>query len=208
MNRFAIPAFAVAALLTIAPAGAQQATVITDPAAAPSGKYSVHPDHTQVVFSIFHMGISPYMGSFGRATGTLDFDSKTPEKSAVSVDIDMTSTSTASEEIRNQLLSASVFDTTKFPKASFKSTSIRKTSENTGDITGDLTLHGVTKPVTLHARFHGMAQNMSNGAARLGFSATAELKRSDFGLTFMRWAPMVDDSVDLLIEAEFVQDKK
>ena len=207
MNRLAIPAFVVAALLATTGATAQPA-VNTDASVAPSGEYTVQPSHTQVVFSIFHMGISPYMGSFGKATGSLNFDSKAPEKSSVSVDIDMTSTSTASEEIRNQLLSASVFDTEKFPKASFKSTSIKKTSENTGDITGNLTLHGVTKPVTLHTRFHGFAQSMSNGAARLGFSATAELKRSDFGLTFMRWAPMVDDSVDLLIEAEFVQDTK
>lgn len=207
MNRLAIPALAIFALL-VAPAAYAQPAVNTDIAAAPSGKYTVQPGHTQVVFSIFHMGISPYMGSFGKATGSLNLDSKAPDKSSVTVDVDMSSTSTASEEIRNQLLSASVFDTTKFPKATFKSTSIAKISANTGDISGHLTLHGVTKPVTLHARFHGMAQNMSNGAARLGFSATAELKRSDFGLTFMRWAPMVDDSVTLMIEAEFVQDKK
>ena len=207
MNRFTIPALAAAILLGGAVANAQPA-VKTDVASAPSGKYSVQPDHTQVVFSILHMGISPYLGNFGKASGWLQLDAKDPQKSSVIVEIDMNSASTTNDEIRNQLLSASVFDTTKFPKATFKSTSITKTSENTGDITGNLTLHGVTKPVTLHTRFHGVVQNMGNGRARLGFSATAELKRSDFGLTFMPWAPMVDDTVDLLIEAEFVQEPK
>ena len=206
MNRSAIPVLAAAILLCGATANAQ--AVNTDAASAPSGKYNVQPDHTQVVFSILHMGISPYLGNIGRASGSLQFDSKNPEKSSIVVDIDMNSTSTTSEEIKSQLLSASVFDTAKFPKATFKSTSIKKTSENTGDITGNLTLHGVTKPVTLHTRFHGIAHSLRNGTARLGFSATGELKRSDFGLTIMPWAPTVDDSVDLMIEAEFIQDQK
>jgi polyisoprenoid-binding protein YceI len=208
MNRSAFPALAAVLLLATTMAANAQSSVNTDPAAAPSGRYNVIAGHTQVMFSIIHMGISPYFGSFGKASGSLQFDSKALEKSSVTVDIDMASASTVSEEIRNQLLSSNAFDTAKFPKASFRSTSVHKISENTGDITGNLTLHGVTKPVTLHTRFHGVTQNMSNGAARLGFSATAELKRSDFGLTFMPWAPMVADEVDLMIEAEFVQDKQ
>lgn len=198
---------ALAMVVAFAAAADAQVSVNTDPAAAPSGTYSVNTDHTQVMFSIIHMGISPYFGRVGNATGSLQFDSKAPEKSSVTIDLDMSSANTTSDKLTGELLSATVFDVGKFPKATFKSTSIRKVTANAGDITGNLTLHGVTKPVTLHTAFHGMTQ-MSNGAARLGFSATTRLKRSDFGITGMRWAPVVSDEVDLAIEAEFVQDKK
>ncbi|MGQ0740866.1 MAG: YceI family protein [Alphaproteobacteria bacterium] len=197
----------LAAGIFAATAALAQPTVITDPAVAPSGSYRVEPNHTQVIFTILHLGISPYFGSFGKASGTLKYDAKNPEKSRVTVDVDMTSANTPSEKLRNELLSAAVFHTDRFPKATFKSTDIRRTGPNTGDITGDLTLHGVTRPVTLRTRFHGMTE-ANNGAARLGFSATAELKRSDFDLVVMRWAPMVSDAVTLLIEAEFIQEKK
>lgn len=199
---------ALAMVVAFAAAADAQVAVKTDPAAAPSGAYSVNSDHTQVMFSIIHMGISPYFGRLGKASGSLQFDSKAPEKSSATIDLDMSSANTTSDKLTGELLSATVFDVGKFPKATFKSTSIRKVSANMGDITGNLTLHGVTKPVTLHTAFHGMAQSMSNGAARLGFSATTRLKRSDFGITGMRWAPVVSDEVDLAIEAEFVQDKK
>lgn len=206
MNKLAIPALAM--VVAFAATAHAQVAVKTDPAAVPSGAYSVNADHTQVMFSIIHMGISPYFGRFGKASGSLQFDAKDPEKSSVTIDLDMTGANTTSDKLTGELLSATVFDISKFPKATFKSTSIRKVTANAGDITGNLTLHGVTKPVTLRTAFHGITQNPSNGAARLGFSATTRLKRSDFGITGMQWAPMVSDQVDLAIEAEFVQDKK
>lgn len=203
MNRCFMPAMALAASLACA-AQAQGA----GQAAAPSGYYSAVPVHTQVVFDILHMGISPFYGSFGKASGSLEFDAAAPAKSTVTIDVDAGSIYTPSDKLTDDLKSADVFNAAVFPKATFTSTSIKTTGANTGDITGNLTLHGVTKPVTLHATFLGEKQNMSGNGYRLGFGATAQIKRSDFGLTAMRWAPMVDDNVDLMIEAEFVQDTK
>jgi polyisoprenoid-binding protein YceI len=205
MNKAFVPVIALGVALTAATAHAQ---VNTNPTAAPTGHYNVQPGHTQGIFSILHMGISNYYGRFGKASGTLQFDSKIPEKNSVSIDVDMSSISAASDVLTEELKSASVFDVASFPKATFTSTAVKKTGANTGDIMGDLTLHGVTKPVTLHATFNGFIQDMKTGAARLGFAATGHVKRSDFGLTAMRWAPMVADDVDLMIEAEFVQDSK
>jgi polyisoprenoid-binding protein YceI len=205
MNKSIISMLAFGAALITTVAHAQ---INTNPAAAPTGHYSVKAEHTQVVFSILHMGISNFYGRFGKISGSLQYDAQAPEKSAVSIDVDTGSANTAIDEITNALKSTDVFDILNFPSASFKSAAIHKTGANTGDITGNLTLHGVTKPVTLHATFNGFVQDMRTGGARLGFAATGHLKRSDFGLTAMRWAPMVADDVDLTIEAEFIQDTK
>jgi polyisoprenoid-binding protein YceI len=203
MNRCLMPTIALAAIFVGAPL-----VQAAEPPAAASGHYSAVGGHTQVVFDIMHMGISPFYGSFGKVTGTLQFDAKEPAKSSVTVDVDADSLYTPSSRLNDDLKSADVFDVAAFPTATFTSTAIKKTGANTGDITGNLTLHGVTKPVTLHATFFGAKQSMSGAGYRLGFGATGRLKRSDFGLTAMRWAPMVADDIDLMIEAEFVQDTK
>ncbi len=203
MNRCLMPVLALTASL----ACAAQAQAESQ-AAAPSGHYSAVPVHTQIVFDILHMGISPFYGSFGKVSGSLQYDANAPAKSTVTVDIDTSSITTPSDKLTEDLKGPEVFNVAAFPKATFTSTSIKTTGANKGDISGNLTLNGVTKPVTLHATFYGAKQNMSGNGFRLGFGATAQIKRSDFGLTAMRWAPSVADDVELMIEAEFSQDTK
>jgi polyisoprenoid-binding protein YceI len=196
----------LAAVATLACALYAHAEVSTDPSAAPAGRYKVSPGHTQVVFAIMHMGLSPYYGRFGTVSGTLDFNPQAPEKSAVNIAIQMNSVSTPSEKLTGELCSPNTFNCAQFPTATFKSTSLRRNG-NSGEVTGDLTLAGVTKPVTLRTTFHGGLKRQDTGAYMLGFSATANIKRSAFGLTKMPWAAFVADEISLLIEAEFAEDK-
>lgn len=196
---------ALAAALTFACATGASAEVSTNPGAAPAGRYAVSPGHTQVVFSIMHMGLSPYYGRFGTVSGSLDFNPQSPEKSALDITMQMSSINTPSDKLTAELCSEKAFNCAQFPTATFKATSLRRTG-NTGEITGDLTLAGVTKPVTLRVTFHGGVRRADIGKYMLGFSATTTVRRADFGLTKMMWAGFVADEVNLLIEAEFIQD--
>jgi polyisoprenoid-binding protein YceI len=185
-----------------------QSNVNTNPGLAPSGRYRVVPDHTQIVFSIMHLGLSPYFGRLAGATGAMNFNPLDPTRNSVSVDIDPKTTSTLTDLLSRQLCGEDVFNCVKFSKISFKSTAIKKTGDNTGDITGSLSIAGVTKPVVLHTTFHGGMQGpLGQDNYQLGFSAETTIKRSDFGLTKMIWAPTVGDEIKLMIAAEFEQDK-
>ena len=185
-----------------------QGAVNINPRLAPPGRYRVVRDHTQIVFSIMHLGLSPYFGRFAGATGTLNFNPLTPERSTIAMDIDPKTASTLTDLVARQLCGEDVFNCAKFGKIGFKSTAIKKTGDTKGDIVGDLTIAGVTKPVTLHATFHGGMQGpLGQDNYQLGFSAETTLKRTDFGLTKMIWASTVGDEVTLLIAAEFEQDK-
>jgi len=184
-----------------------QTAVATNPGLAPQGRYRVVRDHTQVIFSILHLGLSPYFGRMAGATGTLNFNPRDPTRSTLAIELDPKTVSTLSDIVTRQLCGEDVFACAKFPKIAFKSTAMKRTSDTTGDITGDLTLAGVTKPVTLKASFHGGMQGpLGQDNYQLGFSAETTLKRSDFGLTKMIWAPTVSDEIKLTIAAEFEQD--
>jgi polyisoprenoid-binding protein YceI len=100
-----------------------------------------------------------------------------------------------------------VFDAAKYPTATFKSTTVTRTGPGTGTITGDLTLHGVTRPVTLDATFGGLTTDPFSGADDIGFRATTTIRRTDFGLTGMVWESVVGDDVKLTIEAMFQHSK-
>jgi polyisoprenoid-binding protein YceI len=202
--RSAIPALFVF-LFVASAAGAQ--SVSEDLRQAPTGRYGLEPNHSLVVFAIAHMGLTDYYGRFEKLSGTLNLDSAKPEKSAVSITIDMTSINTPSPKLVGELTDAAVFNAAQFPTATFKSTSIVRTGSTTGKITGDLTIKNVTKPVTLDAVFGGGRPNPMGGTYALGFHATTSIKRSDFGLTTMPWNQFVGGDVKLIIEAMFVQQK-
>jgi polyisoprenoid-binding protein YceI len=200
-----VPVFALVVACLMLPASAQ--SVSTDAKQAPTGRYANDPGHTQILFSIFHAGTTNYYGRFDRATGTLNYDSPEPDKSSVSIQIDMTTIDVPSATLNTELKSANVFDVEKFPTATFRSTSITRTGPGMGKITGDLTIKNVTKPVTLDVVFHGGALNPMSNAYAMGFSATTTIKRTDFGLTGMRWEPFVGDDVKLIIEVLFQHQK-
>jgi polyisoprenoid-binding protein YceI len=192
----------------LSPSSALAQAVATNPGLAPAGRYRVVRDHTQVVFSAMHLGLSPYFGRIGGATGTLTFSPLDPTRSALAIELDTRSITTMSDAVSRSLCADDAFACAKFPRIAFKSTAIRRTGDTIGEITGDLTLAGVTKPVTLTARFHGGMQGpLGQDNYQLGFSADATIKRSDFGLTKMIWAPTVSDEIKLTIAAEFEQDR-
>lgn len=210
MRRLAVQMswFLLGLSLAAAPALAQF-DVATNPGLAPQGRYSVVRDHTQVFFSIMHLGLSPYYGRFAGASGTLNFNPLDPTKSSLDIAIDPKTASTLSDQISRELCRPDVFSCAKFSKIAFKSTAIMRTGNTTGDITGDLTIAGVTKPVTLHTTFYGGMQGpLGQNNYQLGFSAETTVKRSDFGLTKMIWSSAVGDEIKLMIAAEFEQDKK
>lgn len=192
----------------LASSGALAQSVATNPALAPAGRYRVVRDHTQVVFWAMHLGLSPYYGRMGGATGSMTFSPLDPSRSTLSIELDARGISTMSEAVSRALCADDAFACAKSPRIGFRSTAIRRTGDATGEITGDLTLAGITKPVTLTARFHGGVQGpLGQDNYQLGFSAEATIKRSDFGLTKMIWAPTVSDEIKLFIAAEFEQDQ-
>ncbi|MBL6936371.1 MAG: YceI family protein [Alphaproteobacteria bacterium] len=187
---------------------AQAAGVSIDPKQAPAGAYAVESRHTMVIFAIPHFGITDYYGRFEKVSGTLTFNPTAPEKSAVDIKIDMASANVMNSALVTELAGPSVFNTRDFPEATFTSTKVERTGPNTGRMTGDLTLRGVTKPVTFDVTFNGgLANPMGGNGYDLGFHATAVIKRSDFGMTAMDWTNFVGDDVKLTIEAMFVQQK-
>jgi polyisoprenoid-binding protein YceI len=192
------------ALIALTASGSAEST---DPKQAPTGSYALETRHSQVLFAIPHLGITAYFGRFDKLSGNLNFNSGGPEKSSVNITIDMTSIDVPSHELVGELAGASVFNTASFPTATFKSTSVVRTGPGTGTITGDLTMHGVTKPVTLDVTFGGVTQDPFSGADDIGFHATATVKRTDFGITGMVWEGIVGNEVKLVIEAMF-QHKK
>jgi polyisoprenoid-binding protein YceI len=169
---------------------------------AKAGTYAIDPRHTQVIFAIKHMGLSTFYGRFGAVSGTLTFDPATPERSTLNATIDMTNIQTHVDELDKELKEG-VFNATKFPTATFTAAQIVKTGDNTGTVTGNLTLAGVTKPVTLNVTFNGGRNPpIPFQPYRLGFDATGTIKRSDFGLDHAIWSGMVSDDITLQIECE------
>jgi polyisoprenoid-binding protein YceI len=186
---------------------AATAQVSTDAAKVPAGVYQLQSSHSQLLFSILHIGLTDYYGRFDHLSGTLNFDSTHPENSLVSVTVDTASVDTPSPQLNMDLKSADVFDTNKYPQASFKSVSITRTGVVTGKILGDLTLHGFTKRVSLDVTFSGGEPDPLSSSYAIGFRASGTIKRTDFGLTGMPWEPMVGDDVTLIIQAMFDQEK-
>lgn len=203
LNRLILATIAFAAGTVLA-----SGAVSTDPREAPAGAYQLEPRHTQIEFSIRHFGITDYHGRFDKASGTLSFNPTDPTKSAVAITIDMTSLNVPSTELISQLAAPAIFDSAKFPTATFRSNSITKTGPNTGTIAGDLTIKGITKPAVLDVTYNGgTPAPMSPQAFMIGFHATTMIKRSDFNMTGVMWSAMVGNDVKLDIDAPFVMAK-
>ncbi|MEJ0025570.1 MAG: YceI family protein [Rhizomicrobium sp.] len=203
MRRLAVLG-AVFALHTVV---AQAAGVSTDTKQAPAGAYQIEPRHTVVLFAIPHLGITDYYGRFEKTSGTLNFTPGAPEKSSVSITIDMPSLNVPNSELLEELVAGDAFDTAKFPQATFTSTSLERTGPTSGRMTGDLTIHGVTRPVTFDVTFNGGAPSPMGPGYYLGFHAATSIKRSDFGLDKMGWTGFVGDDVKLTVEALFQKQK-
>lgn len=167
--------------------------------------YSFDKAHTQIIFSVSHLGFSHSHGKFLNYDGGFVFDRGEPTKSSVNVTIQTAGIDMDDEKWDEHLKSADFFDVEKFPTMTFKSTGFEVTGEKTGKMTGDLTLLGITKPVTLDVVHNKSDVHAFSGKYVSGFTATGSLKRSDFGMNY--GLPMVGDEVSLQIEVEGLRDE-
>lgn len=142
--------------------------------------YKIDSVHSSVGFSLRHI-VSKFSSSFTKVSGTIAYDAAAPEKSSVEATVEIASVNTANEKRNAHILSADFFDAVKFPTASFKSTAWKKTGADTFDVTGDLTIKDVTKPVTLKVVLVGSGPGMG-GATLSGWEATVTIKKSEFGV--------------------------
>jgi polyisoprenoid-binding protein YceI len=177
--------------------------VSTDPAAAQAGTYSLEPVHTRVLFSVSHLGLTRWYGDFSRASGVLVLDPRDPAVSRVEVSVPIASVSTTNATLDAELEGADWFDAAKWPTAVFKSRRVTLTGAGRALIEGDLTLHGITAPLTLEASFNGAGANPFDKSYAVGFDAVGKLKRADFGIA--KDIPFVGDEVSLIISAAFVR---
>lgn len=198
-HTFKIAAYSLAAAVLLSPAAQAQTTQV--PAAVKAGAYKLDPDHSKVTWSVTHLGFSTYVGQFAGATGTLKIDPANLAATELLVTIDANQVGTLSAALDKHLKSPDFLDTTKFPTATFKATRVVRTGDRTADITGDLTLHGVTKPVVLNTTFNQAGVNFVDKTYSLGFDAKGVIKRSEFGIT--GYVPAISDEVTLHVAAEF-----
>ena len=176
---------------------------VLDVAAAPQGAYVLDPAHASVNWSLSHSGLSFYTARFDDISGALDFNPNAPTQSRVDIRIDPKSVSTGDTEWDETLTTdGRYFDADTYPEIRFVSTTATTNSANTGQVTGDLTLRGVTKPVTLDVTYNGAGKSFGNPGATLGFSAIGKINRSDWGMDYLTNFG-IGDEVTLRIEAEF-----
>jgi len=187
-------------LRSVVSAMAAAAVLMTAGAAFAQDKYKLDNPHTQIVFSVEHMGLSKSIGKFTDYEGEFAFDEKVPEASSVDVTIKTDSIDMSHDLWDEHLKAENFLNVAKFPTMTFKSTSVKVTGDNTADVTGDLTLLGVTKPVVLKTVFNKAGPRPMGNDFAAGFSAATIIKRSDFGMTY--GIPMVGDEVAIQIEVE------
>ena len=163
--------------------------------------YTFEPQHTQGVLRWNHLGFANPTAQFNTVEGTLEFDPADPTHSSVAVTIPLTSMSTGVPDLNDDFRSSDFFDFAKFPTATFKSRKIEKGgTPDTLKVAGDLSVHGITKPVVLDVTINKVGTNPRNQVPTVGFEAMATLKRSDFGLGL--YVPQVSDEIRIHITAE------
>ena len=166
------------------------------------------PAHSSASFSVKHMVANTVHGSFGKLTSTANYDPQDPSKTTVTTTIDVASITTNNEKRDAHLKSADFFDAQKCPQMTFKSTKVEKTGNDALKITGDLTLHCVTKPVTLDATYSPNPMKSPFGTTVYPATATTKIKRSDFGLTWNKalesGGVLVSDDVNIELNLEYV----
>ena len=190
MKRLILPA-----LLSLAFAGTASAAT-----------YNIDANHTQVQFTYNHFGYSNLSGRFMQIGGTFDFDVADPAKSSIDVQIPISSLSTGVPKLDAHMSSDDMFDAAKFPTASFKSNKVTVLGKDQLSVAGDLTIHGVTKPVLFNVHINRAGIHPMKKVATAGFDASATIKRSDFGIDYM--TPMVSDEIKLNISMEASEPKK
>ena len=191
---FAVSAFGLKAFA--------QEVASKNPSAVKAGSYTIEPGHTQVLFRISHFGFSNFYGIFTGASGSLEIDPAEVNSAKVEVTIPIKSVLTTSTALDGILKGDQWFVAQEFPMATFTSTKVTSTGKDTAAIAGNLTLHGVTKQVTLKARLVGSGVDPLDKSFTVGFDGTVTIKRSDFGID--QYVQFFSDEVELQIAAAFV----
>lgn len=161
--------------------------------------YDMDPNHTQVVFSWNHFGFSHPAGRFDKVQGDFNFDADDPTKSTIAVDIPISSIDTGVAALDEHLQGPDFFDAKTFPIATFKSTRVERAGEHGLKVSGDLTIHGVTKPAVLDVTINKIGEHPMGGAAA-GFDAKTTVRRSDFGI--VKYVPNISDEIAISITTE------
>lgn len=188
----------------------------TDPSAAPAGTYVLDPYHASVIARVKHMGLSNFAIRFDGVEGSFTYDPKNPTASQVKATVNAASFDIGNQKFQDMTLNdhfikqRDVLGNSKNPNVTFVSTSIKHGAGNKGTMTGDLTLNGITKPVTFDVTFNGTAPGMGGGGQRMGFTAMTVLHRSDFDIftkpPLAMPSPLpLSEEVSLHIEAEFAK---
>jgi len=179
------------------------------PVLAHADTWQIDPAHTNVEFSVRHMMISNVKGQFQKTSGTITTSGTDPVSAKIDATIDATSINTRVDKRDAHLKSPAFLDVDKFPTITFKSTKVEADGAGKWKVTGDLTLHGVTKPVVLEVEGTGKPITDPMGNTRAGASATTQIKRSDFGLTWNQpletGGVMVGDEVAISIDIEAIK---
>ncbi|AXF12054.1 hypothetical protein CUJ91_30105 [Paraburkholderia graminis] len=209
MNAFTARSIAVRALLAAmlltsmacTPLQVLTHSVSQNEARVPVGRYDLDLDHCSITFDVEHFKYSRFTMRFDRKKGQLNWNEGGLEKSSVSVSIDAASIDTNVPLLDKMVKSASLLDVERYPEIRFVSTKFERTGESRGTLTGNLTIHGVTQPVTLDVTFNGFARDPLTKKDTLGFSAEGQFSRAKFGLA--TWYPAVGDDIHVRIQAEF-----
>ncbi len=167
------------------------------PVVAAPQKYDIDTAHTQVIFSWNHFGFSNPSASLEKISGDFQLDTADITKSSISVTLPLDGLHTGVPKLDEHLKSADFFEAAKYPDITFKSTKVEKSGANGLKIVGNLTVHGVTKPVTLNAKINKIGENPMSKKASAGFDATTTIKRSEFGVD--KYVPGVSDEIPVHI---------
>jgi polyisoprenoid-binding protein YceI len=188
--------------LALVAAFALTASAHAEAPAVQSGTYALEPSHAVVMFGVGHFGFSTYYGQFPDASGSLTLDAANPSASKLDVSVPVAGVWTPSAKLADELRGADWLDAKAFPTMTFHSTKVTATGPTTADVAGDLTIHGVTKPVVLKATFKRAAVFPMNRKYMIGFEVSGHIKRTEFGVSQYAKFGLADD-VELIISAPF-----
>jgi len=188
----------------VATASAKPSPPGADIGEAPSGVYKSESGHAYIAFTYLHQGFSRPVLRWGEFDATVNLDAQNPTESTLSVTIPAASIDSGVAKFDEHLVSADFFDVANHPTITFTSTSLQEVQRGRGHLVGNLTMKGITKPVTLDVKLNKVGENFRSKAPMFGISATGRINRSDWDLG--KYAPSVGNDVDLTIEVEFIKE--
>ena len=198
--------------LTLATVAFMSQILFLNPALADSNAWKIDSAHSSASFSVKHMMVSNVRGGFQKVKGNAVYDGKSIDSIKVDAVIDSASINTGEEKRDEHLRGKDFFDVNKYPKITFKSKKVTKDKKGTFKLSGDLTMHGVTKPVVLNVEGPSQVIKGPHGKTRVGASATTTINRKDFGITYGglmdNGGAVVSDDVKITLDIELVKDEE